>query len=138
MVEVSYSWGCRLLVSMVIDTGACARGDASMTGQYTVTYDTTTNKLIIGNLDASATFHIYPTAWLKANATTWNTASFAGGGPIIDAGNLLDAGSVTGFATGTSILSGSVSTSVTAPDVVNTGGRGNKENAKQIRKTSPK
>ena len=32
----------------------------------------------------------------------------------------MDTGSVTGFATGTAILSGSVSTSVTAPDVVNT------------------
>ena len=31
----------------------------SMTGQYTVTYDTPTNKLVIGNLDATATFHIY-------------------------------------------------------------------------------
>ncbi len=92
----------------------------TMTGQYTVTYDVTTNKLIIGNSDAVATFHIYPTAWLKANASTWNTSSFAGGGPIIDANNLMEAGSVTGFATGTSILSGSVSVSVTAPDVVNT------------------
>ena len=92
----------------------------SMTGQYTVTYDTTTNKLVIGNLDAIATFHIYPTTWLKANANTWNTNSFAAGGPTIDVNNLMDAGSVTGFATGTSILSGSVSTSVTAPDVVNT------------------
>jgi hypothetical protein len=92
----------------------------TMNGQYTVTYDVTTNKLIIGNLDASATFHIYPTAWLKANASTWNTASFAGGGPTIVATNLMDAGSVTGFATGSSILSGNVSTTVTAPDVVNT------------------
>ena len=64
--------------------------------------------------------HFYPTAWLKANATTWNTASFAGGGPTIVATNLMDAGSVTGFATGSSILSGNVSTTVTAPDVVNT------------------
>lgn len=32
----------------------------------------------------------------------------------------MDAGSVTGFATGASILSGSVSTNVAAPDVVNT------------------
>ena len=89
-------------------------------GNYTVTYDTITNKLVIGTLDATATFHIYPTAWLKANAATWNTNSFAGGGPTIDASNLMDAGSVTGFSTGTSILSGNLSTSVTAPDVVNT------------------
>jgi len=99
---------------VALDTGR------SMTGQYTVTYDVTTNKLIIGNLDNAATFHIYPTAWLKANANTWNTASFAGGGPIISAANLMDAGSVTGFATGGNILSGNVSTAVTAPDVVNT------------------
>ena len=92
----------------------------SMTGQYTVTYDVTTNKLIIGNLDSAATFHVYPTGWLKANASTWNTASFAAGGPTIDVNNLMDAGSVAGFATGTAILNGNVSTSVTAPDVVNT------------------
>ena len=97
-----------------LDTGR------TMTGQYMVTYDVPTNKLIIGNLDAAATFHVYPRGWLKANAGTWNTASFAGGGPIISAANLMDAGSVTGFATGSSILSGNVSTSVTAPDVVNT------------------
>ena len=92
----------------------------TIAGNYTVTYDVPTNKLIIGNLDATATFHVYPTAWLKANAATWNTNSFAGGGPTIVATNLMDAGSVTGFATGASILSGNVSTSVTAPDVVNT------------------
>jgi hypothetical protein len=91
----------------------------SMTGQYTVTYDTIRNKLIIGNLDATATFHVYPTAWLKANANTWNTASFAAGGPLIDAKNLMDAGSVTGFATGAAILSGNVNSSVSANDVVN-------------------
>ena len=92
----------------------------SMTGQYTVTYDVTTNKLVIGNLDSAATFHVYPTAFLKANASTWNTSSSAAGGPTIDANNLMDAGSVTGFATGTNILGGNVSTTVTAPDVVNT------------------
>ena len=32
----------------------------SMSGQYSVTYDVTTKKLVIGNLDATATFHIYP------------------------------------------------------------------------------
>lgn len=92
----------------------------SMTGQYTVTYDVTTNKLIIGNTDSVATFHIYPREYLKANASTWNTASFAAGGPTIDVNNLMDAGSVTGFATGNAILNGSVSASVTAPAVVNT------------------
>lgn len=90
----------------------------SMTGQYTVTYDTPTNKLVIGNLDAAATFHIYPTAWLKANTATWNAA--AGGSLQIDASNLMDAGSVTGFATGTAILSGNPSTTVTGTEVVNT------------------
>ena len=74
----------------------------------------------IGTLDATAAFHIFPTAWLKTNVATWNTNSFAGGGPIIDANNLMDAGSVTGFATGASILSGNVSTTAAAPDVVNT------------------
>ena len=41
---------------VALDTGR------SMTGQYTVTYDVTTNKLGIGNLDGAATFHVYPTA----------------------------------------------------------------------------
>jgi len=90
----------------------------SMTGQYTVTYDTPTNKLIIGNLDAAATFHIYPTAWLKANSATWNAA--AGRSLQIDASNLMDAGSVVGLATGTAILSGNASTTVTGTEVVNT------------------
>ena len=89
-------------------------------GNYTVTYDVPANKLVIGTLDGTATFHIYPTAWLKPNASTWNTASFAGGGPTIAAINLMDAGSVTGVATGTNILSGNVSTPVTPSDVVNT------------------
>ena len=72
-------------------------------------------------MDATATFHIYPTALLKADANnSWNVPSFASGGPTISATNLMDAGSVTGFAAGTAIPSGSVSTSVAAPDVVNT------------------
>jgi hypothetical protein len=91
----------------------------TISGAYTVTYDTPTNKLIIGTLDATASFHVYPTAWLKANATTWNTNSFAGGGPTIDALNLMSAGAVTGFGTGTAILNGSAASTVTAPDVVN-------------------
>ena len=92
----------------------------TISGNYTFTYDIPTNKLVIGTLDATAAFHIFPTAWLKANAATWNTNSFAGGGPTIDANSLMDAGSVTGFATGASILSGNVSTTVSATDVVNT------------------
>ena len=91
----------------------------TISGAYTVTYDTPTNKLIIGTLDATASFHVYPTAWLKANATTWNTNSFAGGGPTIEAFNLMSAGAVTGFGTGTAILNGSAASTVTAPDVVN-------------------
>ena len=98
---------------------AALQNGKSIAGNYTVTYDTTTNKLIIGTLDPTASFHVYPTVWLKANTNTWNTASFAGGGPTIVASNLMDAGSVTGFATGSAILSGNVSTNVTAPDVVN-------------------
>ena len=57
---------------VALDTGR------SMTGQYTVTYDVTTNKLIIENLHNAATLHVYPTAWLKANASAWNTGSYAG------------------------------------------------------------
>ena len=91
----------------------------SMTGQYTVTYDLPTNKLVIGNLDATATFHMYPTALLKADANAqWNVPAFAVGGPTVDANNLMDCGDVTGFA-GSSILNGSVSASITATDVVN-------------------
>ena len=92
----------------------------SMTGANSVSYDVPTNKLVIGNLDATATFHVYPTALLKADANkSWNVPSFATGGPLVDAENLMDAGSATGFATGSSILSGNISTTVTAPDVVN-------------------
>ena len=106
-------------VLVALQTGKTIPGD------YTVTYDVPRNKLIIGTLDAAASFHIYPTSWLKANSGTWNTMSFAsmagyGGGPTIDPSNLMDAGSVTGFATGASIISGDISTVVTAPDVVNT------------------
>ena len=87
----------------------------TMSGQHSVTYLVTANKLQIGNTDASATWSVYPTAWLKQNTATWNAA--AGAGLQVDANNLMDAGSATGFGTG-GILSGSVSTSVTAPDVV--------------------
>ena len=37
----------------------------TMTGQYSVTYDNTINKLVIGNLDAAATFHIYSENYSK-------------------------------------------------------------------------
>ena len=97
-----------------LDTGR------SMTRLYAVASDTTPKKLVLGNLDATATFHVYPTAWLKANAITWNTNSFVAGGHTIDVNNLMDAGAVTGFATGTNILSGSIGALVMAPDVVNT------------------
>ena len=90
----------------------------TISGQYAVTYDIPTNQFIVGNLDATATFHIYLTAWLKANTATWNVA--AGGSLQIDANNLMDAGSVTGFATGTAILSGNASTTVTGTEVINT------------------
>ncbi len=90
----------------------------TMSGQYSVTYLIVGNKLQIGNTDATATWSIYHTAWLKQNAATWNAA--AGAGLQISAANLMDAGAPTGFSTGTTILSGSVSTPVTAPDVVNT------------------
>ena len=90
----------------------------SIPGDYSVLFDVPTNKLVISTLDATASFHIYSTAWLKANANTWNTASFGSGGPTIDAKNLMDAGAVAGFASG-DILTGNASTSVTAPDVVN-------------------
>lgn len=92
----------------------------TITGNYTVTYNVPANKLVIGTLDGAATFHVYSGAWLKTNAATWNTHYFAGGGPTIDANSLVHAGSVTGFGTGASILTGNVSTSVSAPDVVNT------------------
>ena len=92
----------------------------TIASNYTVTYDVPTNRLVIGTLDGTATFHVYPTAWFEANASTWNTTSFAGGGPTIVATNLMDARSVTGFFSGTSILSGSAASSVTASDVVST------------------
>lgn len=87
-------------------------------GDYTVTYDNTTNKLVIGTLDATAAFHVYPTDYLKLNANIWNTASFGSGGPTIDAKNLMSANDVLGFASG-GILSGNITTTVSGLDVVN-------------------
>ena len=55
----------------------------TMSGQYSVTYLVSANKLQIGNTDASATWSVYSTAWLKQNAATWNAA--AGAGLQIDA-----------------------------------------------------
>jgi len=92
----------------------------SIPGNYTVSYDPVTNKLSIGTLDASASFTIYPTALLKADSNnSWNVPSFAAGGPLVDPKNLMDAGSVTGWATGTVAQTGSLNTPVVAPDVVN-------------------
>ena len=42
----------------------------TITGDYTVTYDVPTNKLVIRTLDGTAAFHVYPAAWLKVNAST--------------------------------------------------------------------
>ena len=89
----------------------------TMTGQYAVAYEPVSAKLVVSNNDASAGFSLFPTAWLKQNAATWNAA--AGEGLQIDAANLMDAGSVTGWATGTTVTAGSQSVSLTAPDVVN-------------------
>ena len=88
-----------------------------MTGQYTIAYDPVTSKLTVSNNDATAQFTLYPTAWLKANAATWNAV--AGAGLQIDAADLRDAGSVTGWATGTTVTAGSSSVSIRAPGVVN-------------------
>jgi hypothetical protein len=90
----------------------------SIPGDYVVAFDIPTNKLVISTLDATASFHIYTTEWLKVNTNTWNTASFGAGGPTIDAKNLMDAGAVVGLASG-DILTGNASTSVTAPGVAN-------------------
>jgi hypothetical protein len=97
---------------------AALQAGRTMGGQYSVTYLIPENKLQIGNTDASATFHVYPTGWLKANASTWNAA--AGAGKQIVASNLMDAGSVIGFATGTAILNGNQTTPLTGTDCVNT------------------
>ena len=42
----------------------------TIASSYTVTYDIPTNRLVIGTLDSTASIHIFPTAWLNANATT--------------------------------------------------------------------
>ena len=99
---------------------AAIQAGRQLAQDYVVAYDIPTNKLVISNLDANASFAIYPTGWLKANAATWNAA--AGTGLQIDPRNLQDAGSVLGLATGASILHGGPSNPslvVTAPDVVN-------------------
>ena len=98
---------------------ATLQAGKTIAADYTVAYDTTINKLIIGTLSTTDSFHIYPTALLKADVSTWNVGAFAASGPTVDASNLMDSGSVTGFATGSSILSGNVNISVTATDVVN-------------------
>ena len=91
----------------------------AITSQYFVNYDVPTNKLVIGNLDANDTFAIYPRGWLKANAATWN--AIAGPTKQIDPLNLRDAGSVLGFARGTSSLTTTLpENTVSAAEVVNT------------------
>lgn len=51
---------------------AALQAKKTISGDITVTYDIPTNKLVVGTTDATATFHIYPTSWLKANSVTWN------------------------------------------------------------------
>ena len=60
-------------VLVALQTGKTIPGDC------TVTYYVPINKLIIGTLDAAASFHIYPTSWLKANSGIWNTMSLEHG-----------------------------------------------------------
>ena len=99
-------------MKVALDTGR------NMTGEFTVTYDVTTNQLVVRTLDATATFHIYPTAYLKANASEWNAV--AGPSLQIDENNLMDACSVIGFSTGTNILLGNVTSPVSGTEMVNT------------------
>ena len=75
------------------------------------------NKYSIGNLDQSATFNIYPKGYLEQNSHVWNNA--AGSANQISVGNLMSADLITGFAAASSILQGSNSVSVTAPEMPN-------------------
>jgi hypothetical protein len=90
----------------------------TMSGNYTASFDDQSNKYTIGNLDNTATFHIYPTKWLKANAPTWNAYVSGVAVPQISAANLMDIGSILGFNT-SEILSGNDSVAIVSPDVVN-------------------
>jgi hypothetical protein len=90
----------------------------SMTGNYTASFDSLSNKYTIGNLDDTATFHVYPTKWLKANASTWNSFASATAVPQISGATLMDIGSVLGF-NSWEILSGNDTVAIVAPDVVN-------------------
>ena len=89
----------------------------NMTGEYTVTWVEYLNKYRIGNLDTSATFKIYPKRYLKENPDVWNNA--AGSANQISAGNLMSADLIIGFASASSVLQGSNSVSVTAPEMPN-------------------
>ena len=88
--------------------------------EYVVEYDIPTSKLVVYNLDPGASFGIYPTGWLRANAALWN--GVAGAGLQIDPRDLQDAGAVLGSGTGTSILfggPGNPSLVVTMPQACN-------------------
>ena len=89
----------------------------NMTGQYTVTWVDYLNKYSIGNLDQSATFNIYPKGYLEQNSNVWNNA--AGSANQVSVGNLMSVDLIIGFAVASSILQGSNSVSVTAPEMPN-------------------
>ena len=90
-----------------------------ITGNYTVRYLPVENRIVVGNLDQSDSFAIYPAGWLKLNAATWNAA--ASNTQQVVASDLRDSGSVTGFA-GAHILSaaaGVANQEIFAADAVN-------------------
>ena len=79
----------------------------TLTGQYSVSYDTVLNKLTM-SLTQAETVDIYPGAYLKANPGAWPTAM-----------NVRDSGAVTGFV-GSAAITATDLITATASNAVNT------------------
>jgi hypothetical protein len=82
----------------------------AITGSYRVTYDTSTNRLKVDIVNAAATdqFRIWPEGYLKANWNAWT------GTTTLSRDDLKSANAQCGFY-GTSLLSGTNTVAVTAP-----------------------
>ena len=75
------------------------------------------NKYTRGKLDTSATFKIQSKRYREQNPNVWNNA--AGSANQISVGNLMSSDLIIGFASASSVLQGSNSVSVTAPEMPN-------------------
>ena len=89
----------------------------SITSNYMVTYDTTTNKLIVGLDSGTDNFTLYSGKLLDSNLSSFNTRNPGDTGPQASLPHH-DSGEVTGFRALTA-QNGDVLTDVVASDVVN-------------------